>query len=96
MCFCFIIIIIIILGAAAESSEAAIHAIESTADFNEIAGHAAAGNSPAKRAKQSHLAVVQYWAPWCRNCLKLTPELNKIAREFASASFYKVVLSSVK
>ena len=36
------------------------------------------------------ITVVDYWAPWCRNCKKVAPILSKLASEFPSASFVKV------
>lgn len=74
--------------AAASSEEALVHEITSATAFAELIGHDS--QSPAKRAKHTRLVVVQYWAPWCRNCHKLNPELAKLAKENPSIGFNKV------
>jgi peroxiredoxin (alkyl hydroperoxide reductase subunit C) len=36
------------------------------------------------------LTVVDYWAPWCKNCHKIEPTLSKLAAELTSVSFVKI------
>ena len=36
------------------------------------------------------LAVVFFYARWCRNCKAVGPIYKRLAREFKSAAFYKV------
>jgi len=37
----------------------------------------------------SGLTVVDYWAPWCRNCKKISPTIDRLAAE-TGATFIKV------
>lgn len=36
------------------------------------------------------LTVVDYWAPWCKNCKKITPVLSKLSIELSGVQFVKV------
>ncbi len=36
------------------------------------------------------LTVVDYWAPWCKNCKKITPVLAKLSAELSNVQFVKV------
>ncbi len=36
------------------------------------------------------LTVVDYWAPWCKNCKKITPVLTKLSTELSNVQFVKV------
>eukprot|EP00596_Hydrurales_sp_CCMP1899_P005954 CAMPEP_0119051062 /NCGR_PEP_ID=MMETSP1177-20130426/72806_1 /TAXON_ID=2985 /ORGANISM="Ochromonas sp, Strain CCMP1899" /LENGTH=213 /DNA_ID=CAMNT_0007030143 /DNA_START=338 /DNA_END=979 /DNA_ORIENTATION=+ len=38
----------------------------------------------------STLTVVDYWAPWCRNCKKISPTISRLAAEFPGVQFAKV------
>lgn len=34
--------------------------------------------------------MVDYWAPWCKNCKKVSPTFSKLATELTSVAFVKV------
>lgn len=36
------------------------------------------------------LTVVDYWAPWCRNCKKIEPSVARLASEISGAKFITV------
>jgi thiol-disulfide isomerase/thioredoxin len=40
--------------------------------------------------KGSGLTVVDFWAPWCKNCGKMMPAVTKLAGEMTGAKFIKV------
>jgi len=38
----------------------------------------------------SSLVVVDYWAPWCKNCKKIAPTIEKLSSELSNVTFVKV------
>lgn len=38
----------------------------------------------------SGLTVVDFWAPWCRNCHKISPAVSRLAAEHSGVKFVKV------
>jgi thioredoxin 1 len=38
----------------------------------------------------SGLTVVDYWAPWCRNCKKISPVVDRLVGELPHVKFIKV------
>jgi thioredoxin 1 len=37
-----------------------------------------------------NLTVVDYWAPWCKNCKKISPTIEKLAAELSNVTFVKI------
>lgn len=40
--------------------------------------------------KANAITVVDFWAPWCRNCKKISPTITKLAGELSNVRFVKV------
>jgi alkyl hydroperoxide reductase subunit AhpC len=40
--------------------------------------------------KANAITVVDFWAPWCRNCKKISPTISKLATELPGIKFVKV------
>lgn len=38
----------------------------------------------------SGLTVVDFWAPWCKNCKKIAPTVNRLASELSGVQFISV------
>lgn len=36
------------------------------------------------------ITVVDFWAPWCRNCKKVSPLINRLSHELKNVKFIKV------
>ncbi len=62
---------------ASVAAASTIEDVEDVARFNEI-------------VKSNSLVVVDYWAPWCRNCLKISPLIARIAAERSDVKIIKV------
>eukprot|EP01039_Chlorochromonas_danica_P002059 gene2059-2247_t len=43
-----------------------------------------------QKATASGVTVVDFWAPWCRNCKKISPLLTKLSAEHSNIKFVKV------
>lgn len=39
------------------------------------------GNAPDLATSRGHWVVINYWAQWCKPCIKEIPELNQLARQ---------------
>lgn len=64
-------------GHARSGGEGGIASIKSSEEFDAV-------------RQSGNVSVVQYWAPWCKNCHKLAPGLQALAAEHPTVSFYKV------
>ncbi|MBX9869674.1 MAG: TlpA family protein disulfide reductase [Burkholderiaceae bacterium] len=65
--------IILILSLAACHKENNLHSIQSTTD---VSGHAIDFSS-----FKGQWVVINYWAGWCKPCLREIPELNRLAKD---------------
>ena len=45
-------------------------------------GESATSGQPSLASIQGHWAVINYWAEWCKPCIKEIPELNRLAAEY--------------
>jgi thiol-disulfide isomerase/thioredoxin len=45
-------------------------------------GKSATSGQPSLASVQGHWAVINYWAEWCKPCIKEIPELNLLAQEY--------------
>ena len=43
-----------------------------------------------KVIKGAGLTVVDYWAPWCKNCKKVSPAFSRFASQYKNVTFLKV------
>ncbi|RYE38557.1 MAG: TlpA family protein disulfide reductase [Sphingobacteriales bacterium] len=43
-------------------------------------------NEPAEKNYQSRFKVLEFWATWCRPCLKAVPHLNRLQAKFADSN----------
>ena len=43
-------------------------------------------NEPADKNFDGKFKVLEFWATWCRPCLKAVPHLNKLQRQFADSN----------
>ena len=62
---------------AAESKSAAVTSVQTLADFEAAMARAQATNK---------LLVVKYYAPWCRACLAIKPNFERVANAYVSGA----------
>lgn len=61
----------------ASTSTGGVDEVVSTSDLNAI-------------TKANGVTVVDFWAPWCKNCKKISPTVSKLASELPNVKFVKV------
>lgn len=48
------------------------------------------GNFEVEVLKSDKLTVVDFWAPWCGYCIKLSPVIEQISQELPDVKFVKM------
>jgi thioredoxin 1 len=83
VCLIFIIIIIIIIFTCLYANIiAANNGGNTVTDVTDKAAYA--------EATGSGVTVVDFWAPWCKNCKKVSPLVDKLANDLPTVKFVKV------